>query len=60
MYDPHVDNEIHPVPDVVQGVEAEYAKHPGWVDILVVVAAVASEHNCNLQVPVVAVPVGAT
>ena len=48
------------VPEVVQGVDAENARHPEWVDILVAVAAVASEHNYNLQVPVVAVPVGAT
>ena len=44
------------VPEVVQAVEAENATHPTCVVMLVV----ASEHNYNLQVPVVVVPVGAT
>ena len=41
---------------MVQAVEAENATHPVCVDKFVV----ASEHNYNLHVPVVAVPVGAT
>ena len=44
----------------MQDVVAVNPTHPVWVEILVAVAAVASEHNYNLQVPVVAVPVGAT
>ena len=60
MYDPQVDYEIQLVPDVVQAVFATNATHPVCVDILVAVVAVASVHNYNLQVPVVAVPVGAT
>ena len=44
------------VPEVVHAVEAENATHPVWVVMFVV----ASEHNYNLQVPVVDVPVGTT
>ena len=60
MYDPHVDYEIQAVPEVVHEVVAVKPTHPVWVEMLVAVAAVASVHNYNLQVPVVAVPVGAT
>ena len=44
------------VPEVVQGVEAEKATHP----VCVAKFVVASEHNYNLQVPVVVVPEGTT
>ena len=60
VYDPQVEYGMQAVPDVVQGVEAENTEQPRWVDILVALEAVASEHYYNLQVPVVAVPEGAT
>ena len=47
---------IQAVPEVVHAVEAANATHP----VCVVKFVVASEHNYSLQVPVVAVPVGAT
>ena len=52
--------DIQAVPEVVQAVVAVNPTHPVFVVMLDAVVAVASVHNYNLQVPVLAVPVGAT